>query len=174
MARIARATARLALAFPSVVFVVPAHLNPIVREVLLPPLWGLPNVLVTDPLDYVDMVCAMAASHLVITDSGGVQEEAPSLGKPVLVLRDTTERPEAVAAGTVRLIGTGEERFVAEASLLLRDPAAHEAMARAVNPYGDGRAADRIVGAIEHFFGVGPRPDEFAAVDALTAEALTP
>ena len=163
MARIARAIARLARAFPAVVFVLPAHLNPTVRDVLLPPLSGLANVLVTDPLDYVDMVFAMAASCLVITDSGGVQEEAPSLGKPVLVLRETTERPEAVAARTVRLIGTDEERIVAEASRLLNDAAAYEAMARAVNPYGDGRAAPRIVGAIEHFLGAGPRPEEFSA-----------
>lgn len=163
MARIARAIARLARAYPGVVFVLPAHLNPTVRDVLLPPLAGLRNVLVTDPLDYVDMVYAMATSYLVITDSGGVQEEAPSLGKPVLVLRETTERPEAVEAQTVRLIGTDEDRIVAEAVALLDDPAAYEAMARAVNPYGDGCASNRVLGAIEHFLGSGPRPEEFLA-----------
>ena len=171
MARISRAVARLALAFPRVVFVVPAHLNPTVREVLLPPLAGLPNVLVTDPLDYVDMVFILAASFIVITDSGGVQEEAPSLGKPVLVLRETTERPEAVSAETVRLIGTDEERIVQEAARLLRDPVAYDAMARAVNPYGDGRAAGRIVAVIENFFGSGALPDEFSVPDVLAPDA---
>ena len=164
MARISRAIARLARAFPNVVFVLPAHLNPIVREVLLPPLAGLPNVRVTDPLDYVDMVFAMAASHLVITDSGGIQEEAPSLGKPVLVLRETTERPEALSAKTVRLVGTDEELIVAEATRLLTDSGTYESMARAINPYGDGRAVRRIVGAIENFFGTGPRPEEFSTM----------
>ncbi|MGO4535830.1 non-hydrolyzing UDP-N-acetylglucosamine 2-epimerase [Leifsonia sp. 2MCAF36] len=163
MEAIARAIARLAAAFPGFMFVLPAHLNPTVREALLPPLLGLRNVMVTEPVDYVDMAFLLEAAVLVITDSGGVQEEAPSLGKPVLVLRETTERPEAVTAGTVRLIGTGEERIVAEATTLLTDPHAYQTMARAVNPYGDGRASQRIVAAIEHFFGAGPRPDEFVA-----------
>lgn len=171
MDRIARAIARLARAHPRALFVLPAHLNPIVREALLPPLSGLHNVRVTDPLDYVDMVYTMAAAHLVITDSGGIQEEAPSLGKPVLVLRDTTERPEAVTAGTVRLIGTDENRIVEEASRLLDDPTEYEAMARAVNPYGDGLAAGRVVGAIENFFGEGPRPQEFVARRSLVLSA---
>jgi UDP-N-acetylglucosamine 2-epimerase (non-hydrolysing) len=117
---------------------------------------------VTEPLDYVDMAYAMVESHFVITDSGGVQEEAPSLGKPVLVLRDTTERPEAVTAKTVLLVGTDEDRIVAAATRLLIDPSAYEAMARAVNPYGDGRASSRIVSAIEHYFGEGPRPAAFS------------
>jgi UDP-N-acetylglucosamine 2-epimerase (non-hydrolysing) len=121
-------------------------------------------VIVTDPVDYVDMAFLLNAATLVITDSGGVQEEAPSLGKPVLVLRQTTERPEAVEAGTVRLIGTDEDTIVAEATALLTDRHAYEAMAHAVNPYGDGLAARRILGAVEHFFGLGPRPDEFVAV----------
>jgi UDP-N-acetylglucosamine 2-epimerase (non-hydrolysing) len=162
MVRISRAIARLARAFPEVDFVLPAHLNPIVRDSLLPELVGLPNVLVTEPLDYVDMAYAMVESHFVITDSGGVQEEAPSLGKPVLVLRDTTERPEAVTAKTVLLVGTDEDRIVAAATRLLIDPSAYEAMARAVNPYGDGRASSRIVSAIEHYFGEGPRPAAFS------------
>lgn len=163
MRDIARAIARLSVAFPSSTFVLPAHLNPIVREALLPPLAGLDNVIVTDPVDYVDMAFLLNASTLVITDSGGVQEEAPSLGKPVLVLRETTERPEAVDAGTVRLIGTDEDAIVAEATRLMTDRHAYEAMAHAVNPYGDGLAAQRIRGAVEYFFGLGPRPDEFVA-----------
>jgi UDP-N-acetylglucosamine 2-epimerase (non-hydrolysing) len=161
MAQVASAIARLARANGNALFVLPAHLNPIVREALLPPLSDLPNVLVTEPLDYVDMAYTLVAADLVITDSGGIQEEAPSLGKPVLVLRETTERPEAVTAGTVRLVGTDEERIVQEATRLLDNPDEYEAMARAVNPYGDGKAAGRVVGAIENFFGHGSRPAEF-------------
>jgi UDP-N-acetylglucosamine 2-epimerase (non-hydrolysing) len=131
--------------------------------VLLPPLANLDNVLVTQPLDYGDFVRAMHGSALVLTDSGGVQEEAPSFGKPVLVLRDTTERPEAVAAGTVRLVGTDEELIVREVTNLLTDEAAYQTMARATNPYGDGLAAKRSVRALEHFFGHGGLPVEFAS-----------
>jgi UDP-N-acetylglucosamine 2-epimerase (non-hydrolysing) len=165
MARTARAVARLARDFADVAFVLPAHLNPTVREVLLPPLAGLPNVTVTDPLGYSDFARAMNASTIMLTDSGGVQEEAPSLGKPVLVLRDTTERPEAVSAGTVRLVGTDEELIVASVSRLLTDPAAHGQMARAVNPYGDGKAAGRVVAAIEAFFGLGRRLPDFTPAE---------
>lgn len=161
MEHIGRAIARLSRAFPETTFVLPAHLNPTVRDSLLPPLAGLANVIVTEPVDYVDMAFLLDASTLVITDSGGVQEEAPSLGKPVLVLRETTERPEAVEAGTVRLVGTDEDAIVAEATKLLTDPAAYASMAHAVNPYGDGLAAQRIVGAVEYFFGLGPRPEPF-------------
>ncbi len=161
MARTARAVARLARNHPDVTFVLPAHLNPTVREVLLPPLSDLDNVLITEPLSYSDFARAMHACTLVLTDSGGVQEEAPSLGKPVLVLRETTERPEAVAAGTVRLVGTDEHVIVASVDELLADQTAYRAMAHAVNPYGDGRAAGRVVQAIEHFFGCGVRPTDF-------------
>ncbi|WP_168626098.1 MULTISPECIES: non-hydrolyzing UDP-N-acetylglucosamine 2-epimerase [unclassified Cryobacterium] len=171
MARTGRALARLARQYPDTLVVLPAHMNPIVRESLLPPLKGLDNVLVTEPLDYVDMVNTLAASHIVITDSGGIQEEAPSLGKPVLVLRDTTERPEAVDAGTVRLIGTDEDRIVSEVGRLMSDPDAHLQMARAVNPYGDGHASARIVAAIEHFFGQGARPEPFVAAPAARGPA---
>ncbi len=167
MARTGRALARLARAFPDVLYVLPAHLNPAVREVLLPAVRGLANVLVTEPLGYSDMARLMAASTLVVTDSGGVQEEAPSLGKPVLVLRETTERPEAVLAGTVRLVGTDEDVVVEEVTRLLVDPDAHAQMAHAVNPYGDGQAARRVVGAIEHLFGLGPRPADFAPAPVL-------
>jgi UDP-N-acetylglucosamine 2-epimerase (non-hydrolysing) len=160
MARTANAIARLAKEFPDVHFLLPAHLNPVVREVLLPPLQGFDNVTVTEPLSYSDFARAMAMSSICLTDSGGVQEEAPSLGKPVLVLRETTERPEAVDAGTVRLVGTDEELIVRETSTLLTDPTAYAAMANAVNPYGDGHASERIRAAVESFFGRGRRlPD---------------
>lgn len=162
MARTANAVARLAKEFEDVAFLLPAHLNPTVREVLLPPLVGLDNVVVTEPLSYGDFAHAMDASTLVLTDSGGVQEEAPSLGKPVLVLRDTTERPEAVEAGTVRLVGTDEQLIVDEVSLLLTDASAYAAMAQAVNPYGDGRASERITAAVESFVGVGERLPDFS------------
>lgn len=161
MARTARAIARLAVDLPDVLFVLPAHLNPTVREVLLPPLHGIDNVLVTEPLSYGDFALAMHASSIMLTDSGGVQEEAPSLGKPVLVLRDTTERPEAVDAGTVRLVGTDEDLIVKSVTTLLNDPTAYAEMSRAINPYGDGLAAGRIVGAIEHYFALGERPADF-------------
>jgi UDP-N-acetylglucosamine 2-epimerase (non-hydrolysing) len=162
MRRTTRALARLAGSFPDVSFVLPAHLNPVVREVLVPGLAGLPNVRVIDPLDYSDFASVMARCELVVTDSGGVQEEAPSLGKPVLVIRETTERPEAVEAGTVRLIGTQEADLVAEVTRLLTDRSAYDAMARAVNPYGDGHAAERCVAAVEHLFGLGPRLGDFS------------
>lgn len=163
MARVARAVARLAERFADMIFLLPAHLNPAVREVLLPPLRPFENVRITDPLGYGDLVRAVYDCELVLTDSGGLQEEAPTFGKPVLVLRDTTERPEAVHAGTVRLVGTDEDLIVNEATTLLTDPNAYRAMANAVNPYGDGQASRRCVGAIEHFFGLGPLHEEFGA-----------
>jgi UDP-N-acetylglucosamine 2-epimerase (non-hydrolysing) len=163
MARTAAAIARLAKEFPDVRFLLPAHLNPIVREVLLPPLEGMDNVTVTDPLSYADFARAMDASLVMLTDSGGVQEEAPSLGKPVLVLRETTERPEAVDAGTVKLVGTDEDLIFDEVSTLLTDPAAYAAMAHAVNPYGDGHASARVRAAIEQFFGLGLRQPDWTA-----------
>lgn len=180
MANSARAIATLAGAFPNVNFLLPAHLNPAVRNVLLPPLEHLPNVIVTQPLNYYDFVRAMRDCMLVLTDSGGVQEEAPSFGKPVLVMRDTTERPEAIAAGTVRLVGTDERKIVQAVTLLLTNRVAYRAMARAVNPYGDGHAAERAVLAIEHYFGYSGRPVEFGTktrvhaprTDALVAPSL--
>lgn len=161
MARTARAIARLAHAHPDAIFVLPAHPNPAVRDVLLPPLRGLANVLITEPLGYSDFARAMDASAIIVTDSGGVQEEAPSLGKPVLVLRDTTERPEAVDAGTVRLVGTDEDLIVDSVTELLTDETAYKEMAQAVNPYGDGLAAARTAQAIAHYFGAGERPAAF-------------
>lgn len=116
-------------------------------------LGNAPDVMLIEPQDYLPFVYLMFKAHLIITDSGGVQEEAPSLGKPVLVMRETTERPEAVEAGTVRLVGTDENTILAEAERLLDDPAAYQAMARALNPYGDGLAAQRILAAIQAFQG---------------------
>ena len=124
------------------------HLNPNVRGPAQALLSGLPNLILTDPLDYLPMVHWMKRAHLILTDSGGLQEEAPALGTPVLVLREVTERPEAIEAGTARLVGTDADRIYAEACRLMDDPAAHQAMARAVNPFGDGHAAERIVKAL--------------------------
>jgi UDP-N-acetylglucosamine 2-epimerase (non-hydrolysing) len=161
MARAAGAIGRLAREFPEVAFVLPAHLNPVVREVLLPPLAGLPNVTITEPLPYGQFSRLMQDSHVILTDSGGVQEEGPSLGKPVLVMRESTERPEAVDAGTVSLVGTDAELIVSEVRALLTDQARYSAMANAVNPYGDGRAAARSVQAMGHYFGLNDSPAEF-------------
>jgi len=147
MARIAGALRDLA-ARPDVALILPLHPNPQVRMVMEAGLAGLPNVALVEPLDYPDFVALLDACHLVLTDSGGVQEEAPSLGKPVLVLRETTERPEGIAAGTARLVGTDRARIVAETAALLDDRAAYEAMARAHSPFGDGQAAGRIAGII--------------------------
>ncbi len=143
MASIARAIARIA-ARPDAAVIFPVHPNPNVRPVMEAMLGALPNVALIDPLDYPHFVRLMAMSELVLTDSGGVQEEAPSLGKPVLVMRDTTERPEGVAAGTARLVGTDEDSIVCGIFTLLDDSGAYAAMARAHNPYGDGQAAQRI------------------------------
>lgn len=126
----------------------PVHLNPQVQAPVKRILGDVPGVVLVEPQDYLPFVYLMTRAHLILTDSGGIQEEAPSLGKPVLVMRDTTERPEAVDAGTVRLVGTDRARIVAEAARLLDDPDAHAAMARAHNPYGDGHAATRIAGII--------------------------
>lgn len=128
--------------------VYPVHLNPNVQDPVQRLLSGVPGVRLIEPLDYLPFVYLMTRAHLILTDSGGIQEEAPSLGKPVLVLRQTTERPEAVEAGTVRLVGTDRATIVTEASRLLDDPAAHAAMAMAHNPYGDGHAAARIASLV--------------------------
>lgn len=161
MERIGRAIARLAQRYPDRVFILPAHGNPAVRASLTPSLEGLDNVFVIDALDYPQFVHAQRWADIILTDSGGVQEEAPSLGRPVLVLRENTERPEAVEAGTVKLIGTDEDRIVDEASRLLDDEAAYAAMSKAVNPYGDGKAAWRSVHAIAQLLGVGERVEDF-------------
>ena len=161
MRGVGRALARIAQAEPELTIVLPVHRNPVVREAVLPAIEGLPNVVVTEPLAYGEFTRMLSVAHVVLTDSGGVQEEAPSLGKPVLVMRENTERPEAVTAGTVKLIGTDEERIVTEVDRLLNDDAAYREMANAVNPYGDGRAAERTLAAIEQMFGVGQRIADF-------------
>ncbi len=157
MRGIGRALARIADAEPNLVIVLPAHMNPVVREAVLPAIEGKPNVIVTEPLAYGEFTRMLSLAHVVLTDSGGVQEEAPSLGKPVLVMRDNTERPEAVHAGTVALIGTDEDRIVKEVDRLLNEQAHFDSMANAVNPYGDGRAAARTVAAVGHLLGTGDR-----------------
>lgn len=148
MVGVGRAVARLARLHPELLVVLPAHRNPVVREALLPALEDVQNVLVTEPLPYGEFARLMGASYVILTDSGGVQEEAPSLGTPVLVMRDTTERPEALAAGTVRLVGTDEDTIVNAVDTLLRDPAAYAAMATAANPYGEGSAAQLSLDAV--------------------------
>lgn len=163
MRGVGRALARLADAYPGVDFVLPVHRNPVVREAVLPAIEGKSNVIVTEPLAYGEFTRLINAADVVLTDSGGVQEEAPSLGKPVLVMRDNTERPEAVDAGTVRLIGTDEERVYSEVRALLDDAGAYAAMSNAVNPYGDGRAAERTVAAIRQMFGLGRRLPDFSS-----------
>ena len=150
--QICQALAKLA-ARDDVEIVYPVHLNPNVQEPVHRLLGGKPNVHLLAPVDYLPFVDLMDRSHIVITDSGGIQEEAPSLGKPVLVMRDVTERPEAVEAGTVKLVGTDLDTIVAEASALLDDENRYAAMSQAHNPYGDGKAAARIVDEIRRVHG---------------------
>ena len=161
MRGVGRALARIAEAEPELTIVLPAHRNPVVREAVLPAIEGKPNVVVTEPMAYGEFTRMLSVADIVLTDSGGVQEEAPSLGKPVLVMRENTERPEAVTAGTVKLIGTDEDRIVEEVDTLLHNRAIYDAMANAVNPYGDGRAAERTVAAIAQLFGTGERIEDF-------------
>lgn len=130
---------------PAVQFLYPVHPNPNVKDVAFSMLGGQPNVILCEPLDYGPFVAAMKRAHLILSDSGGVQEEAPALGKPVLVLRDETERPEAVEQGVVKLVGSDSGRIVREVQLLLDDESAYRAMARGISPYGDGHASERIV-----------------------------
>ncbi|MBE6954578.1 MAG: UDP-N-acetylglucosamine 2-epimerase (non-hydrolyzing) [Ruminococcaceae bacterium] len=164
MAAIMRAVRRLAEANPDVQIVYPVHLSPVVQNAAHGELDGIANVLLTEPVDVEQMHNLMARSYLVLTDSGGLQEEAPSLGKPVLVMRKETERPEAIAAGTAKLLGVDEETIVTETQRLLDDPAAYEQMAKAVNPYGDGNACERICDAIAWYFGLkAERPEDFNA-----------
>lgn len=137
--------------YPDTEVVFPVHKNPVVRDLAYDMLGNRERIHLLEPLDYEPLAHLMKASYLVLTDSGGLQEEAPSLGKPVLVLRDTTERPEAVQAGTVKLVGAVYKKIVDEASLLLEDAAEYEKMARSINPYGDGKAARRIAKVITDF-----------------------
>jgi UDP-N-acetylglucosamine 2-epimerase (non-hydrolysing) len=149
--QICQGIARLAKAFPDLRFVYPVHLNPNVKEPVTRLLGGHPNVLLVPPQGYRTFVALLSHCRLVLTDSGGVQEEAPSLGKPVLVMRDTTERPEGVAAGTAVLTGADADAIVAHTTRLLTDANAYAAMASAQNPYGDGRAAERILDHIRRY-----------------------
>ena len=135
-----------------VAIIFPVHLNPQVRAAMLPILGGLDNVALLEPLDYLNFTRLLQIADLMLTDSGGVQEEAPALGKPVLVMRDTTERPEGVEAGTARLVGTNRATIVTQATRLLDDPQAYAAMAQAHNPFGDGKSAARIANAISAWF----------------------
>jgi UDP-N-acetylglucosamine 2-epimerase (non-hydrolysing) len=155
MESMCRAIAELARRLPATAFVYPVHLNPNVREPVFRLLAGLDNVHLIDPLSYLPFVALMERSTLVLTDSGGIQEEAPTLGKPVLVMRDTTERPEAIEAGTARLIGTGVDSIVSNVTQLLTESAAYAAMSRVANPYGDGRSAGRIVDACRRWLDEG-------------------
>jgi UDP-N-acetylglucosamine 2-epimerase (non-hydrolysing) len=150
LAGIAEGVARVARTHENVRFVVSVHPNPAVRSELGPPLEGLANVLLTPPLPYAEFARRLGHCKFAVTDSGGIQEEAPSLGKPVLVTRNSTERTEGVEAGTLRLVGTDPERIAAFATELLDDPGSYARMASAENPYGNGRAAERIVAALEH------------------------
>lgn len=142
---ICNAIRETALKYPEVDLIYPVHLNPNVQEPVNKILKGLDNVLLTEPLEYLPFIFIMSRSNIVLTDSGGIQEEAPSLGKPVLVMRDTTERPEAVDAGTVKLVGTNSEKIILELSLLLNNTEEYQKMSKAHNPYGDGLASQRII-----------------------------
>ncbi len=142
--RICHALRQIVEAHQDVLVVYPVHLNPNVQEPVHRLLDGLPRLLLVPPLDYITFVCLMRRADIILTDSGGIQEEAPSLGKPVLVMRETTERPEGVGAGVARLVGTDVQQIVGTVGVLLHDAAAYAAMATRANPYGDGRAADRI------------------------------
>lgn len=160
MRRICLALRTLVERFADIEVVFSVHRNPVVREVVYETLGDVERVHLIEPPDYGSFVHLQRQAYLILTDSGGVQEEAPGLGTPVLVMRETTERPEGVAAGVVRLVGTSRERVVAEASRLLSDPQAHRAMANATNPYGDGRATQRILHAMRYHFGLASEPPE--------------
>lgn len=154
MRSIARAIEQVCRKLPQVTFIFPIHLNPLVREIFRGILDKVDGVVFTEPLAYRPFVHLMKEVDLVVTDSGGIQEEAPTLGKPVLVMRETTERPEGIEAGTARLVGTDEDAVAAALRELLTDRTAYEKMATAVNPYGDGKAAGRIADHLEHLFGL--------------------
>ncbi len=163
MSGIAQALARVAQTHADVDLIIPLHLDPAIRSAVVPVLRPLPNVTITDPLSYTDFVAELTRCDLIVSDSGGLQEEGPGLGKPVLVLRTSTERPEAIETGTVRLIGTEEAEVVTAVNEVLDDPAVYERMATSVNPYGDGLASPRCLAAIEQLLGVGQREPDFVA-----------
>jgi UDP-N-acetylglucosamine 2-epimerase (non-hydrolysing) len=161
MAGLANALAAAARANPALTFVYPVHLNPAVREAVVPALEGLPNFLVSDPFDYSTMVALLDASELVVTDSGGIQEEGAALGVPVAVLRNVTERPEGVDAGVLRLLGNDPDEVETGLLELLGDPATLAAMRLAPNPYGDGHAGERVAQAVAWRFGLAERPEDW-------------
>ena len=158
------ALGEVARAHPEIDLLLPLHRNTVVRDAVMPVLEGLANVVLTEPLSYPEFVHLMGRAHVVVTDSGGVQEEAPGLGTPVLVLRESTERPEGVSAGVVRLVGTDPDRVRDELERLLVDADHHDRMAMAANPYGDGQAARRCVAGIRMLLDGTPAPDEFVPV----------
>jgi len=160
LASIARALDILADRFPDFTLVFPIHLNPIVRESMLPYINQRSNLIITDPLGYLDFVALMSRSYLILTDSGGIQEEAPSLGIPVLVMREVTERKEGLDAGCLELVGTGTDRIVSAASRLLEDETRYSEMAKAGNPYGDGKASWRIGNILERWLQGPPLSDD--------------
>ena len=165
MAGACNAVKRLARKYPDFRFVFPVHLNPVVREVVYPILQDLPNVSLIEPLDYLDFVNLMAKSYLLFTDSGGVQEEGPHFGIPILVLRLVTERPEAVNSGTVKLVGLDEENIYNTATTLIENKAEYDKMANAVNPYGDGLSSERTIRIISYYFGMSDATvDEFVPI----------
>ncbi len=171
--RIARALNRISILFPDVQIVFPIHKNPLVRRIVGDELKKTDHLVVTEPPDYEGFVRLLKQSYLVVTDSGGIQEEAPTLGKPVLVLRDKTERPEAVEAGVVRVIGTREDRIVNEISRLLTDENEYRKMQKKINPYGDGAASERIVQAIGFYFGWNRPPQPFRPMPSETVRQPT-
>ena len=154
LTHICQALRDLCAQHPELHFVFPVHKNPVVRDIVYPALEQHPRIHLVEPLDYVQLMDTMRRSRLILTDSGGLQEEAPALGKPVLVMRETTERPEGVAAGTARLVGTDVNTIVEHTHRLLEDEAAYASMSRAINPYGDGTASQQIIAALKAYFGV--------------------
>lgn len=164
MHQMALAIRDCAQAHPEVTFLLPAHANPQVRTTLTEVLGGVENVIIGNPQPYAPFAGLLQGCDVVLTDSGGIQEEAPALGKPVLVMRDTTERPEAIAAGTARLVGVAFDSVHEQLEHLVTSAPARAEMAHAVNPYGDGRAAARVVAALEELFGVGKRLPDFSVL----------
>lgn len=172
MQRICEAVLALLQGFPDLKVVCPVHLSPRVRQIVGPMLGSHPRVSLIEPLGYAQFVLAMNSAHIILSDSGGVQEEAPALGKPVLVLRDSTERPEAIEAGTARLVGTEVDAIVSACTELLTDPEAYRAMAQARNPFGDGHASERILDVLARSLDGTERRDK--AERANTSERLQP
>jgi UDP-N-acetylglucosamine 2-epimerase (non-hydrolysing) len=163
LARIGEGLRQLACEHPAVQILLITHPNPAARAEVAAPVEGLPQVIVSGPLSYVEFAQVLAAAKLVISDSGGIQEEAPALKTPVLVTRESTERSEGLLAGTLRLVGTEPDKIAAQASLLLSNPAEYALMVEAENPYGDGRAASRVVAALEHLAGHAPDPRRYGS-----------